>query len=166
MFPHSRLLNSYFGADFDYDSEQEVGQVCGACLMIKREVLDRAGLFDERFFLYFDEADLCLRAARAGYRSLYFPQVSIVHLEGASSVSANRNRVYNYYKMQLYFFRKHYGAAQAVLLYLLNFVGFALRFLTIPLYLIKDGNSKKVKRHFWAFIYHLNPAHLKEAVKI
>lgn len=166
IFPHSRVMNSYFGADFDYDMEQDVGQVCGACLMIKKEVIDKIGLFDEHFFLYFDEADLCLRAARAGFKILYFPKVSIVHLEGASSAAYSRKRVENYYRTELYFFRKHYGILQTILLYLLNLAGFSVRLLTIPFYLVKDRDVKKVVRHFWALVYHLNPIHIKEAIEI
>jgi GT2 family glycosyltransferase len=165
MFPKSRLFNSYFGAGFDYGMEQEVGQVCGACMMIKKEVFDKIGLFDERFFLYFDEADLCLRAKRAGFRTMYYPATSIVHLEGASSLSSNRERVYNYYRTQLYFFRKHYGPVKTFALYILNLGGFTTRFLTVPFYLIKDRNFDKVARHFWAFVYHLNPVHLIEALE-
>ncbi|OGT21485.1 MAG: hypothetical protein A3C55_03015 [Gammaproteobacteria bacterium RIFCSPHIGHO2_02_FULL_42_13] len=164
MFPRSRVMNSYFGANFDYDREQWVGQICGACLMIRKAVIEKIGLFDERFFLYFDEADLCLRAARAGFKMLYFPDASIVHLEGASSASSSRRRVDNYYMTQLYFFRKHYGIFQTFLLYCLNLTGFALRSLTIPLYLAKDRDARKVLRHFWAFTYHLNLLNLKEAV--
>lgn len=166
LFPRSRIFNSYFGADFNYEKEQEVGQICGACLMIKKKVIDKTGPFDEKFFLYFDEADLCLRVSQAGFKMLYFPKASIVHLEGASSASAGRKRVENYYRTELYFFRKHYGIFQTCLLYCLNLTGFTLRFLTIPLYLAKDRNANKVSRHFWAFIYHLNLIHLKEAVTL
>jgi len=57
----------------------------GGCLLVRRQVFEQVGLFDEGFFLYFEEVDLALRAARAGWESWYVPAARVVHEAGAST---------------------------------------------------------------------------------
>lgn len=59
--------------------------VSGGCLLMRREVLETIGLFDEDFFLYFEEVDLCHRAADAGFRTWYVPEAVIMHFAGSST---------------------------------------------------------------------------------
>jgi len=59
--------------------------VCGASMMIRREVLDQIGFFDENFFLYFEEVDLFHRAHKAGWETWYVPASKVMHIEGAST---------------------------------------------------------------------------------
>jgi GT2 family glycosyltransferase len=63
----------------------KVGWVSGASMMVRREVFESVGLFDETFFLFFEETDLCLRAARAGWQTWYVPDGSVRHIGGAST---------------------------------------------------------------------------------
>ena len=62
-----------------YEREARCDWVMGACMLIRREVLDAVGGFDERFFLFFEEVDLCTQARRAGWEIAYLPQLTIVH---------------------------------------------------------------------------------------
>ncbi|MDY9922734.1 glycosyltransferase family 2 protein [Methanobacterium sp.] len=62
-----------------YDSEREVEYVSGSAFLIKREVIQKIGLMDENYFLYFEESDWTLRANQKGYNSLYIPQAKIWH---------------------------------------------------------------------------------------
>lgn len=160
IFPASRIFNAYFGARFDYDREQPVGQLCGACLMVKKEVVEKIGPLDEKLFLYFDEADWCKRAADAGYRMLYVPSASITHHEGKSSGGARKSSVDLWFDSQFYLMRKHYGVWTALLLYFVNLAGFTLRILTYPFYLVKDRNLSKIRRNAFALLYHWDLRHL------
>jgi N-acetylglucosaminyl-diphospho-decaprenol L-rhamnosyltransferase len=63
----------------------EVDWVAGASMMIRREVLEQIGFFDETYFLYYEETDLCLRAQRAGWKIMYLPTASVAHIGGAST---------------------------------------------------------------------------------
>jgi GT2 family glycosyltransferase len=63
----------------------DVDWVSGACLMTRRDVFDRVGGLDEGFFLYWEDADYCSRAADAGFRRMYVPTVSITHIGGCST---------------------------------------------------------------------------------
>lgn len=87
---------------------QSVAWVSGASLLVRRAALDQVGGFDEKFFMYFEDNDLCLRLRRAGWTVYYNPQVSITHLGGAS-LTQNQER-FKYYDASLrYFYAKHYS---------------------------------------------------------
>jgi GT2 family glycosyltransferase len=62
-----------------------VDWVSGACLMTRRDVFDRLGGFDEGFFLYWEDADYCSRAAAAGFRCMYVPTAPVRHAGGRSA---------------------------------------------------------------------------------
>jgi GT2 family glycosyltransferase len=73
-----------------YGIDREVQGVVGACMYIKREVIDRVGMLDDAFFSYFEDTDYCLRAADAGFRTLCAGNVTLIHHE---NVSTKVNRV-------------------------------------------------------------------------
>jgi N-acetylglucosaminyl-diphospho-decaprenol L-rhamnosyltransferase len=85
----------------------------GASLLVRREVFETAGLFDETFFLYYEETDLCLRALRAGFRCWYVPSSRVVHLEGQSTgvtdtrAAPKRLPRYWFESRQHYFMKNH-----------------------------------------------------------
>lgn len=84
MFPWLRCLQRYFAEDVDYTREQDVEQIMGACMLIQRSVWDRMEGFDEDYFMWFEEVDLCYRMKAAGYRIVYTPSASVVHHGGQS----------------------------------------------------------------------------------
>lgn len=71
-----------------YDKSEPVGFATGCCMMFKREVLEKVGLLDDRYFLYYEDADLNERIKRAGYEIYYVPQAVLVHVNAASSGGA------------------------------------------------------------------------------
>ena len=68
LFPRSGRINSYFRTYMTYGNEAEVEQVCGVAFIFKGSVLSEIGFFDEKYFLYFEESDFCLRAVRTGLK--------------------------------------------------------------------------------------------------
>lgn len=86
MFPHSRSLARHRFSVVDWDRPAWTDWVTGACLMIRREVIEQIGLMDEGFFLYYEEVDWCFRAKRAGWKVLYWPGASVIHF-GSKSVA-------------------------------------------------------------------------------
>jgi GT2 family glycosyltransferase len=84
-----------------------VGMVSGAAMMIRRELFRSLKGFDENFFMYLEDDDLCFRLNKLGYRVGVFTKAKVIHLEGRSSVNSDK-KVW-YYKSQDYYFKKHYG---------------------------------------------------------
>ncbi len=80
---YQRNLESLI-TSWDYSEVKEVDYVRGAFIMVRNEVFREVGLLDESFFMYGEEADLCLRMERAGWRVYFYPEAQIVHLKGAS----------------------------------------------------------------------------------
>lgn len=86
----------------------------GASLLIRRQVFERVGLFDDAFFLYYEETDLCLRARRHGFRCWYVPGSRVVHLEGQSTgvtdTRAAPQRLPRYwFESRRHYFMKNHG---------------------------------------------------------
>ncbi|GBR76342.1 glycosyl transferase group 2 [Candidatus Termititenax persephonae] len=79
LFPRSRIFGKYNMTWFKHDREIEVDQPMGAALGLRRSALEQTGVYDERFFMYFDEVDLCYRLKQAGWRIKFFPQVWVTH---------------------------------------------------------------------------------------
>lgn len=72
-------LGRYLMIDFDHQSARDVDWMIGSCLMIRADFYRSSGGFDERFFMYFEDIDLCRRAWRAGFRVVYYPEAEVVH---------------------------------------------------------------------------------------
>lgn len=115
-FPRSRWVRDYFLVDFDRRSTRPVAMVQGACLATRREVLDAVGAFDERFFLYFEETDLCKRVIDSGRQVHYLGEVAAVH-DGSGSSPDRRPSARHFIRSMYRFHRKHYGLLEAAALW-------------------------------------------------
>jgi GT2 family glycosyltransferase len=116
-FPRSRLFGR---ADRTWASPMEAAEVDwvpGAFSILRAEVLESIGLFDSRFFLYYEEVDLCKRIKNAGYSIWYWPDISIVHIGGESSRQVQSLQLSRtgaqliLWRMRsmLLYYRKHHG---------------------------------------------------------
>ena len=74
-----KTTDNYLMKDFDHQSNREVDWLFGACLLIAKSALDQVGLLDEKFFMYFEDLDLCRRFWQAGLKVIYFADVQLVH---------------------------------------------------------------------------------------
>jgi GT2 family glycosyltransferase len=116
-YPHSRLFGRFDRTWADQMKPAEVDWVPGAYGIIRRDLLERIGFFDERFFLYYEEVDLCRRIKAAGYRVEYWPDVVVTHLGGESSKTvkslalSSSGRQLTLWRMRAAFlyYRKHHG---------------------------------------------------------
>lgn len=91
-----------------HDEERAVDFLVGACLLLRRDALAEVCGFDERFWLYGEEADLCLRLARRGWKVVLVPDARALHVGGASS-GGSPARLRHFYRGQKTFLRKHGG---------------------------------------------------------
>ncbi len=97
----------------------EVEWVSGAALIIKKNLFNKIGGFDENFFMYFEDIDLCKRVKDLDYKIMVNPRISITHLCG-NSIKFFKKRKNYYYKSQDYFYNKYYGLLGACLMKLLR----------------------------------------------
>lgn len=97
---------------FKPDTKQpmEVDWISGGAMMIKKDLFRELGGFDENFFMYFEDVDLCLRAKQKGYKIIFNPGARIIHKSG-QSFSDNRKKKKYYYSSQDYYIRKNFGPA-------------------------------------------------------
>ncbi len=110
--PRSRELQRYFLAGWDQEDERDVDQPPAACLLLRRRVLEEVGLFDEELWLFFNDVDLSLRMARAGWKTRYLAGAVVVHHVGASTSKFGRF-VPVWQQNRLAFYRKHFGRLAA-----------------------------------------------------
>jgi GT2 family glycosyltransferase len=96
-----------------YEIENDCDWVVGSFLLVRRAALLSAGLLDERFFLYCEEPDLCLRVARAGWRVRHMPQLTIRHHAGKGGVRPRMAAQEVYARRQ--YARKHFSAPHRIL---------------------------------------------------
>jgi N-acetylglucosaminyl-diphospho-decaprenol L-rhamnosyltransferase len=106
LFPKSALVKGQFPAITEASLPTEVDWVSGACMVLRRRVLEDVGPLDERFFMYFEDADLCRRAREAGWSVYYLPQIEVTHGAGGSTRSRPR-AIWRLHRSAFLYHRKH-----------------------------------------------------------
>ncbi len=111
---HDRRMS--WGRD-DFDQNAEVDSVAGACMLTRKTVVDSVGPLDERFFMYYEDVDWCLRIKQAGWKVYYLGEAHIVHVWAQSSIKLGIHKTNGMlYHSQYLYFRKHHGLPRALAL--------------------------------------------------
>jgi GT2 family glycosyltransferase len=112
-FPNNRFSRqNVVTARSDGVTPIEVDWVSGACMVVRRRAIETVGPLDERFFLYWEDADWCKRMWEAGWKVVYYPQASIKHLVGGSSQRSPLRSTVEFHKSAYRLFAKHATGAQ------------------------------------------------------
>lgn len=127
LFPGSRVFAGYHMGHLDPMQNHASEVLSGAFLMVRRDVLDRVGGFDEDFFMYGEDIDLSFRIRKAGFSNQYLADAAILHFKGASTEKDRLLYVRMFYKAMAVFARKHYGKGEAGLLSAMLHAGIWLR---------------------------------------
>lgn len=98
---------------------QTADWVSGAAVAIRRELWEKIKPWDEAYFMYYEDVDLCWRAQKSGYQAGVLNTAPLVHL-GGGSWNLDKDKKNRYYQAQTYFFRKHYGLVSVFFLRLLR----------------------------------------------
>ena len=99
LFPKNRFTRqNILTFESDGTSPMEVDWVSGACFFARREALEEVGYMDERFFMYWEDADLCRRMWNGGWKILYFPKCAVIHYVGVSSEQLVFRSVFEFHK--------------------------------------------------------------------
>jgi hypothetical protein len=105
---HSRINGRYPRDLYEGEEPFPVGHTLGATMMIRREVIQQTGMFDEQFFMYAEEVDWSWRIQKAGWRIYCVPTAHVTHLGGQSTQQVKPQSILNLWKSRLRLFTKHY----------------------------------------------------------
>jgi len=109
IFPHSSLFNAYYLGHRPDNLTCRADILTGAFMMIRREALEKTGLFDTSFFMYGEDIDLSWRIVKAGYINYFVAESRITHFKGKSSEADDLSIIRNFYGSMIIFARKHLG---------------------------------------------------------
>lgn len=117
IYDYGGYLNWWIGRPKHYElphytrhsTPYTIHYLSGCCLAIKRSVFEKIGLFDEKYFLYFEDLDFCLRAQKAGFKIALDPKVVIFHKLGGSTGRWSKTSIYHNLRSNLLFITKHLG---------------------------------------------------------
>ena len=127
LFPRSEVFSPEAMGGWQRDSVREVDIVVGCFLLIRKALWDELGGFDLKYFMYGEESDLCLRAARQGYRPMITPDAQIMHLVGAAT-SSRADKMPRVFKARATLVRDHWSSWSVPVGLGLMWAGVALRY--------------------------------------
>ena len=152
FFPATRLVDDM---TWDHTSVRECDWVPGCYYLVRREVIERVGLFDPRYFLYWEEVDHCRAVRSAGWSVIYYPYTQVVHIRGESAVTAgplnpvSRQISTLQVESELLYFRKHHGLLGVLLAVFLASVGDTMRACNALLRHRDATRAATAMRHSW-----------------
>ncbi len=127
LFPNSKMMAEYNLTYLDPDKPHQVDAVSGAFLMIRRKVIDSIGTLDERFFMYGEELDWCLRTKKAGWKVMYYPDAEIGHYKGECSRSNSRKAAFEFHRSMYLFYKKHFADDYNPIINMVIYAGILLK---------------------------------------
>lgn len=130
LFPNSKTMAKYNLTYLNSNEPYEVDAVSGAFLMIRRKVIEEIGLLDERFFMYGEELDWCLRTRKARWTVMYYPGAEIIHYKGECSKSNSRKATFEFYRSMYLFHKKHFAENYNPVINILIYAGVVFKALT------------------------------------
>jgi len=146
-----KAINSYFDCYRNGQVIREVDFGSGACLLVRREVIEKVGLLDENFFMYYEDADWCIRIKRAGWKIYFLSNVKIIHYEGKSSNDLIWRISPPRYKSACYFFKKYYGRKSVVLLKVLVIGSLTMQIGLWIFWRLLSNNREEMKRELISY---------------
>ncbi len=141
LFPESKLFGQYYLSWLDEDESGEVPVLSGSFMFWRTDLLRKLNGFDERFFMYGEDIDLCYRVQKTDYRIDYVPDTSIIHYKGESTKKGDLRYIRIFNKALYQFFDKHYSARYSlffrIFIYLAIWLKTALSFISTNLKKLK-----------------------------
>ncbi|MEW5948083.1 MAG: glycosyltransferase family 2 protein [Thermodesulfobacteriota bacterium] len=145
---------------YNYKEPIEIDSGIGACLMVRKQAIDEVGMFDERYFFFFEETDWALQMKTAGWKIYHVPSAFIYHLQGQSIGRDVRSRI-EFYRSRYQFFRKWKGRSYYQFVSLVIFVRTIINWLLTSFWNLVTLFTNKKLRNKWVvnsklILWHLN----------
>lgn len=150
LFPKSKHFNKYHLINKGINTITEVEVVTGAFLFINRNTFKTLNEFDERFFFYMEETDLCFRHKKNDGKVIYYPETAIVHLKGKSAGGESWFKNKNQSVSTIKYFQKHFYGKEFYLVIIFHYFGLLIR---VPLFILAGILSLKKDYINRAFFY-------------
>jgi GT2 family glycosyltransferase len=115
-FPRNRFSVKYWYKDYPLDKKMFVGSASGAAMMMRKSDFLLVKGFDEQYFMYWEDGDLCRKIQKLGKKILYFPEYNLIHKRGGSTNNKLRSAYSWFIRSRYLYFRKYYSAPLALLL--------------------------------------------------
>lgn len=148
LFSKSRIISAHYLTNWNYNTKREVDVVSGACMMVRKEIMEKIGYFDEDFFIYAEDVDFCYRVRKNGWKIFYLPDARVIHYHGQSTKLHEEIMLAQAYKSRKVFLRKHYGKFYSDISNFITILAFSLR-ATFSLLMLIILIFSKVKRRFY-----------------
>ena len=108
LFPHNKYASDYLMVNFDHAQDKAVDWVSGCAMLIRRDLIDKIGALDERFYMYCEDVDICQRAWDAGREVVYVPEAVVTHAIGRSSDKNADKMIVEFHRSWYEYDRKHH----------------------------------------------------------
>lgn len=122
LFPNNPIAKKYWLSKWDKKTIKEVDVCPGTAFLIEKDLFEKVGRFDEKFFLFFEEFDFCKRVKKLRYTIFIHPEARIIHLWGRSTANLKNNKEI-FLKSRFRYFRKHFGLFAAVIVEVISRIG-------------------------------------------
>jgi N-acetylglucosaminyl-diphospho-decaprenol L-rhamnosyltransferase len=147
LFPHSKLFASYYLGHLKEGENNPADVLSGAFMLIRKEVLDKTGGFDEQFFMYAEDIDLSYRIQQAGFSNYYIAETTIIHFKGESTRKDLRY-VKLFYKAMVQFMNKHISSSSFFLFLMKQAVWFRSGVAAFAYFFRRRNGNKKIYKTF------------------
>ena len=153
ILPINRLTRKFFWEYKDNDISGTVDRVLGGAMVLRKETVEQIGVFDEAYFMYAEELDLCYRARQKGWEVSTIPDTEIIHYHLQSGLQNIRTITFHSFKSDFIFFKKFYPIHKLILIRIMQFWGIFFRSLTWGgIYLFTPSKKSLAKEKFWGYI--------------
>ncbi len=144
---------------WETNQAQEVDVLTGACLLVRKEVLDQIGFLDEDYFIYSEDVDLCYRIQAAGWNLYWIPQAEVVHFGGQSTRQVPTEMFLNLYRSKIKYFHKHFGWSAAQIYKLILIIAGLFRLALAPLVFFEHSPGRQkhltLVDRYWRLVLEL-----------
>ncbi len=147
IFPRNKKIGAYHQTFIDKNKSHEVDAVSGTCMFFVKDIFESIGGFDEDFFMYGEDLDICYRTKKAGFKVLYFADAHVIHIKGQSGLHIKSNDViFHFYESMKIFYNKHYRSKYnkiitALVMLAIN-IKYKLSLKKLKLSLCKEGTQR------------------------
>jgi len=150
FFPKNKLTAPLFFEHFSQNKPIE--RVCGGAMVVRSEAFEEVGLFDESFFLYYEDEDLCYRMKQKGWKIVPISNTKIIHHHNQSGGKNIQKAIFSSYQSQFLFYRKFHPLYKVIIFRAIQFAGVSIRSFYWFFKVIAHPSQEEAKQKFIGYL--------------